>query len=437
MRFAALAADFDGTLAHDGIVEPSTVAALERLKASGRRLLLVTGRELRDLETIFSRLDLFDLCVMENGATLYFPREHREQPLCGPPPEPFVAALRARGVAGLSVGRVIVATWESETDKVLDAIRSVGLELQVIFNKGALMVLPSGMNKASGLTAALHLLGLSLHNVVGVGDAENDHAFLAACECGAAVANALPSVKERADIVTAGSRGAGVEELVDALLADDLAVLTSSLTRHDVLLGYYADGLPLRFPAYGRNLAISGASAEARYAMAGALVNQLLAASYQVCILDAEGRYQGLPATVVLGMPGTLPTTEDAMAVLEKPEFSLVVNMAGAPPDERARFLRQMAQRLGAFAESHARPHWLIVHEPEEPPSPAMRAANSTNVAVVAPRADDWAADTVISLRTPPCATLLDRRNSSHPIAFTMPDSTPLPAFAKSKLPPQ
>ena len=64
------------------------------------------------------------------------------------------------------------------------------------------MVLPATVNKATGLSAALSELKLSLHNVVGVGDAENDHAFLQLCECSAAVANALPTVKETADFAT-------------------------------------------------------------------------------------------------------------------------------------------------------------------------------------------------------------------------------------------
>ena len=65
------------------------------------------------------------------------------------------------------------------------------------------------MNKATGLSAALEELDLSPHNVVGVGDAENDHAFLSLCEFSAAVANALPMLKERADFVTERSHGAG------------------------------------------------------------------------------------------------------------------------------------------------------------------------------------------------------------------------------------
>ena len=138
------------------------------------------------------------------------------------PPAAFLETLRGRGVP-ISVGRVIVATWEPHQAVVLDAIRELGLELHVVFNKGAVMVLPPQVNKATGLAAALAELKLSPHNVVGVGDAENDHAFLAACECAVAVANALPALKERADFVTRGDHGAGVEELIDHLVADDLA----------------------------------------------------------------------------------------------------------------------------------------------------------------------------------------------------------------------
>lgn len=76
-------------------------------------------------------------------------------------PERFAETLRARGVGPLSVGRVIVVTWTPHETTVLETIRELGLELQVIFNKGAVMVLPSGVNKATGRAAALEALGLS------------------------------------------------------------------------------------------------------------------------------------------------------------------------------------------------------------------------------------------------------------------------------------
>jgi len=94
------------------------------------------------------------------------------------------------------------------------------------------MVLPSGVNKATGLSAALDELGLSPHNVVGIGDAENDHAFLSLCECAVAVANALPMLQERADWVTQRAHGGGVIECINQLLASDLRELEPQLARH-------------------------------------------------------------------------------------------------------------------------------------------------------------------------------------------------------------
>ena len=225
MHYLALATDYDGTLASDGRVNEETLAALDHLRDSGRKLILVTGRHLDDLLNVFPEINLCEWVVVENGALLYRPATREEKPLGAPPPEEFVKALQQRGVDPLAVGRVIVATWHPHENTVLDVIRDLGLEYQVIFNKGAVMVLPSGVNKASGLSAVLKELGLSPHNTVAIGDAENDHAFLDFCGCGVAVANALPMLKERADFVTKGDRGAGVVELINQLLASDLAEL--------------------------------------------------------------------------------------------------------------------------------------------------------------------------------------------------------------------
>ena len=232
MRYQALCCDYDGTLATAGRVLPETVQALERLIASGRRLVLVTGRELDDLRRICPPLDLFEYVVAENGALLYHPATGAETLLAERPPESFLAALRRKGVTPVSLGRVIVATWEPHEKAVLEAVHELGLELQVIFNKGAVMVLPSGVNKATGLKCALQKMRLSAHNVVGVGDAENDHAFLALCGCSVAVANALPTLKGAADIVTTAEQGAGVVELAEELLRDDLASRASQRQRH-------------------------------------------------------------------------------------------------------------------------------------------------------------------------------------------------------------
>jgi HAD superfamily hydrolase (TIGR01484 family) len=144
LYFLALATDYDGTLARDGVVDSETIAALERFKETGRRLILVTGRELPDLQECFARLDLFDGVVVENGALLYDPASGKQRAIAEPPPPAFVERLRSLGVAPISTGSAIVATWEPHGPTVLEAIRELGLELQIIFNKGAVMVLPSG-----------------------------------------------------------------------------------------------------------------------------------------------------------------------------------------------------------------------------------------------------------------------------------------------------
>ncbi|WDT82345.1 MAG: HAD-IIB family hydrolase [Candidatus Manganitrophus sp.] len=142
MRYYALATDYDGTLATEGRVDEATLEALERLRNSGRRLILVTGRELDELLQVFPQVDLFESVVAENGALLYRPATREIKLLAEAPPERFAQSLRARGVGPLSVGRVIVATWTPHETAVLETIRELGLELQVIFNKGAVMVLP-------------------------------------------------------------------------------------------------------------------------------------------------------------------------------------------------------------------------------------------------------------------------------------------------------
>jgi hydroxymethylpyrimidine pyrophosphatase-like HAD family hydrolase len=221
VRYLALATDYDATLATDGAVDPDTVEALRRLTATGRKLVLVTGRQLDDVTDAFPEVIIFDRVVAENGALLYRPGTRETRVLAEPPPGRFVEELRRRGVQPLFIGRVVVATVEPNGVTVIDVIRKLGLDLQVILNKGSVMVLPASVDKATGLAAALHELALSPDDVVGVGDAENDLAFLAMCGCGVAVANALPAVKERADRVTQGADGAGVREIIDSLIAEE------------------------------------------------------------------------------------------------------------------------------------------------------------------------------------------------------------------------
>lgn len=97
MQYLALATDYDGTLAHHGKVDQPTLAALGRLRASGRTLVLVTGRELEELRETFPSIDLFDRVVAENGAVLYRPADRSETILAERPPDSFIDDLIRRG----------------------------------------------------------------------------------------------------------------------------------------------------------------------------------------------------------------------------------------------------------------------------------------------------------------------------------------------------
>jgi len=220
MHYRALATDYDGTLATHGTVDRETIAGLERFIAAGRQLIMATGRELADLNRVFPRLDLFARVVAENGALLCEPATKKVTLLCEPVPRIFISQLQRRGVP-FAVGQAIVATIEPHESAVREAIADLALPLDISLNKGSIMVLPEGVSKSTGLRRALAELRIDKESVVGVGDAENDLDFLAMCGCGVAVANATPQVKSRADLVTGGTHGSGVVEIINQLLADD------------------------------------------------------------------------------------------------------------------------------------------------------------------------------------------------------------------------
>lgn len=216
-RCKALACDYDATLAWEGVVPPETVSALHRFKKTGKRLVMVTGRLTKDVPVEFAKGTLFDRIVSENGAVLCRPATSRVRQLVQAPSPEFVEALHRKGIHP-AIGDVIIATHQPHETAILETIRDLGLELHITFNRGAVMILPSGINKASGLVAALDELGLKPSETAGIGDAENDHAFLELCGLSAVVANALPALHQEADIVMTAANGRGVTEFINLLL---------------------------------------------------------------------------------------------------------------------------------------------------------------------------------------------------------------------------
>ena len=363
MRYAALAVDYDETLAEHGRVAPETQSALERTRATGRRLVMVTGRQLGDLLRIYPGVGIFDRVVAENGAVLYLPASRQEMTLAAAPPKNFLDRLSEKGVTPLSVGKVIVATDRPHETAVIQTIWEMGLELQIIFNGNAVMVLPPGTNKASGLKTALQQLGLSLHEVVGVGNSENDHSLLAVCECGIAVANAIDSLKSAAAYVTRGSGGAGVVEVMEALIESDLTGLKLHLPRREIALGIAEDGSVASMPSYGANILVAGPSGAGKSTFATGLIERFRSAAYQICIVDPEGDYGTLQEVVSLGSRARPPGVEEVIRSLSNPRVDVAANLLGIPLEERPEYFMQLFPSLLAMRAKGSRPHWLLLDE--------------------------------------------------------------------------
>jgi hypothetical protein len=270
--------------------------------------------------------------------------------------------LRKLGVTPLSAGEVIVATREPHETAVLEAIRELGLEMQVIFNKGAVMILPAGVNKATGLTAALEELKISPHNVVGVGDAENDHSFLKLCERSAAVGDALPAIRDKADIQLTGYDGAGVRELAAELVAEDLGAKRSP-SRQQLAFGVDERGTAATLEPYGDCILVCGASASGKSTVARRIVESLQKLSYQFCIIDPEGDYEAQPGAVVVGKPDAEPRREEVVQLLEDYGVNGVVCMTGVPISDRPRYFSALLADLLQLRLRYGRPHWLVIDE--------------------------------------------------------------------------
>ncbi|BAZ17070.1 HAD family hydrolase [Calothrix sp. NIES-4071] len=224
-------------------------------------------------------------------------------------------------------------------------------------------MLPSGINKAAGLKAALEEMKVSPHNVVAVGDAENDHAFMNISECSVAVANALPSLKDRVDFVTEGSRGDGVIELIDKLIASDLSELDEKLKRENIHVGKAEDDVEISIKPYGTSALLAGTSGGGKSTLATGIIERIAEAGYQFCIIDPEGDYENFDGAVILGDADRAPSIDEIQSILEQPNQNLIINLLGVGLHDRPKFFAELLPALLELRSRTGRPHWIIVDE--------------------------------------------------------------------------
>jgi hydroxymethylpyrimidine pyrophosphatase-like HAD family hydrolase len=364
VKFLVLALDFDGTIAQNDVLDPDVRKAIAELRAQGIVVVLVTGRILEDLRRVTGALHFVDAVVAENGAVIEFPDSGYSAVLGQPPPPSLLTELRRQGIP-CAVGRSIVEADTREAPRILAVLQRLELPLVLVFNRGRVMVLPQAISKATGLHEALAILRLSEHNAVAIGDAENDHELLRACEVGVAVAWGSEALKASADYVLPGDGPSAVGDYIRGV-ANRGRVPVPSRTRRRLLLGHTEDGRPLALAATGRNVLVAGDPKSGKSWVTGLLCEQLILYGYCLCILDPEGDYtplEALPGVVVFGGADPLPRTRDLLRTLRHADVSIVIDLSHAAHEEKVEYLRGILPALATLRRRTGLPHQIVVDE--------------------------------------------------------------------------
>jgi len=362
MKFSVLALDYDGTIAREGVLDPEVGAAIAEVRAQGITVVIVSGRVLSDLQQAAGDLGFVDAVVAENGAVLCFSNGHTRL-LGHPPPDIFLAELKRKGIA-FSVGQCIVEADAASAPSILAVIRELELPLVLLFNRSRLMVLSQSISKATGLRAALSALRLSAHNAIGIGDAENDHDLLMACELGVAVPWGSKGLQSVAEEVLQGDGPSAVAAYIRQA-ARKGRLPPDRLSRRSVTVGTTEDGHEVSFPIRGYNVLVTGGPQSGKSWGTGLLCEQLILQGYCVWVVDPEGDYstlESLPGVVVMG-GASPPAPGDLAQALRYPDVSVVVDLSRVPLQEKREYINSLLAMLASYRRSTGLPHAIVIDE--------------------------------------------------------------------------
>jgi hydroxymethylpyrimidine pyrophosphatase-like HAD family hydrolase len=363
MYCRAIACDYDGTSASDGHLAPEVAAALHAAREAGIVTLLVTGRVLDDLRVALVDFSAFDAVVAENGAVVWLRESDRTIILGAPPSEQFLGRLRAARIP-FHAGAVVVGTWDTHVPELIALVRERGADLQLVFNRAAVMLLPSGINKAVGTQRALDELGRSPRNLIAFGDAENDLPLFALAELAVAARGSVPAVAVAADDRLRLPGAAGVADWVRALLARGAKMPTPH--RLAVELGSAADGTPAILPLDGQHVLVSGDPRSGKSWVAGLAAECLMDAGYRLCVFDPESDHVAVghrPGAIVLGREIGLPKADDVGSVISRTGASIVLDLTSVRQAEKCEYVGRALRSIGAEQTRSGLPHWIVVDE--------------------------------------------------------------------------
>jgi hypothetical protein len=311
------------------------------------------------------RLELFDIVVAENGGILYFPGTGTIRNVAPPPPPELLGELERRSLF-FRVGRTIVDMARSDAEHARQALMATQTRMDLVFNRGSLMLLPSGISKGTGVRSAIQALGLTGHEVLALGDAENDLDFFDACDWRACPENAVPELKQQADWVFPGENGTGIARaIVDHILPGRLAVARSA--RHQLMIGWATrSGELVEIPERDVNVLIQGDPVSGKSWLAGLLAERLVERRYGVCVIDPEGDYSGLASL----SGASWSDIRDRHAVMrglqrfeQEPGALVVLDLSTLDHAEKLHLIEAALERIRELRRLNASPHWVILDE--------------------------------------------------------------------------
>jgi hypothetical protein len=364
MKLSVIALDYDGTIASKGgRAHPEAIDAIREARSRGILVILVTGRILSDLKRVLPETELFDGIVAENGAVLAFP-SGRTRSLGHAPSRALLDELGRLDIEVAS-GDCIIEAEAVHGPQILGVVRKLELPLTLLFNRSRVMVLPQGISKATGLREILKTLRLSLHNCVGIGDAENDYAMLDACEIGAAVSWGSSRLHEIADDVIHGEGPASVGEYLRRVSASTKLPPHRADSRR-LVLGKTATGEAVETAVHGRNILIAGDPRSGKSWITGLFCEQLILQGYCLCVIDPEGDYgtlESLPGVVVLRADEGPPRLEEVARALRYPDVSIVLEFSALSHERKVAYVEELLPMLASLRRRAGLPHWIVVDE--------------------------------------------------------------------------
>lgn len=364
MRLAALALDYDGTIAEGDRIHPSVRDAIAYARDSGVIVLLVTGRILSELRRAAGDLHFVDGVVAENGGVIHFPGNNYTRLVAPPVPGSFHAELTTRGIAARS-GECLVDLASVDAPRALEVIHALELPVVLVFNRGRVMAMPQGVSKSTGLQTMLTMLRLSARNTVAIGDAENDHELLRLAEVGYAVEWGAASLRAAADLIVNGSGPAAVASVIRAC-AESRSLPIVPRARRRLHFGYTPDGQEFSLAVRGRNILVAGDAKSGKSWAAGLLCEQLILHGYSVCIIDPEGDYrslEALPGVTAIGGEGPPPTPRQLVRALRYPDRSVILDLSHMAQSDKIDYIKSVLPAINVLRRRTGLPHRILLDE--------------------------------------------------------------------------